>query len=88
MVSVKNYNLRLINTYCLLIPGQFTYVYGIFFARTFIMDILDSLREAAKVDVGHVLPLAGCGEHRRRAGLLPPARHPGSGLVAASARHV
>lgn len=44
------YNLGLINTYWPLILGQFAYVYGIFFARTFIMGIPDSLREAAKVD--------------------------------------
>lgn len=44
------YNLGLLNTYWPLILGQFAYVYGIFFARTFIQGIPDSLREAAKVD--------------------------------------
>ena len=44
------YNLGLLNTYWPLVLGQFTYVYGIFFARTFIMGIPDSLREAAMVD--------------------------------------
>lgn len=44
------YNVGLLNTYFPLVLGQFTYVYGIFFARTFIMGIPDSLREAAMVD--------------------------------------
>lgn len=44
------YNLGLLNTYIPLILGQFAYVYGIFFARSFIAGIPDSLREAAKVD--------------------------------------
>ena len=44
------YNIGLLNTYWPLILGQFTYVYGIFFARTFIMGIPDSLREAAMSD--------------------------------------
>lgn len=43
-------NLGLLNTYWPLILGQFAYVYGIFFSRTFIQGIPDSLREAAKVD--------------------------------------
>ena len=44
------YNVGLLNTYFPLVLGQFTYVYGIFFARTSIMGIPDSLREAAMVD--------------------------------------
>ena len=44
------YNVGLLNTYWPLIFGQFAYVYGIFFARTFIMNLPDALREAAKVD--------------------------------------
>ncbi len=44
------YNIGLINTYWPLIFGQFAYVYGIFFARSFIIGIPDALREAAKVD--------------------------------------
>ncbi|MBR3201959.1 MAG: carbohydrate ABC transporter permease [Solobacterium sp.] len=44
------YNIGLLNTYWPLILGQFTYVYGIFFARTFNMGIPDSLREAAMSD--------------------------------------
>lgn len=42
--------LGLLNTYWPLIFGQFAYVYGIFFARSFIMGIPDALREAAHVD--------------------------------------
>lgn len=44
------YNLGMLNTYWPLIFGQFAYVYGIFFARSFIMGIPDALREAGKVD--------------------------------------
>lgn len=44
------YNVGLLNTYWPLIFGQFAYIYGIFFARSFIQGLPDALREAAKVD--------------------------------------
>lgn len=47
---LQYFQLGLLNTYWPLILGQFAYVYGIFFARSFIMGIPDALREAAFVD--------------------------------------
>lgn len=47
---LQYHKLGLLNTYWPLILGQFAYVYGIFFARSFIMGIPDALREAAFVD--------------------------------------
>ena len=40
----------MLNTYWPLILGGFAYVYGIYFARQFISEIPDSLREAAVID--------------------------------------
>lgn len=40
----------MVNTYWPLILGAFAYIYGIYFARQFISDIPDSLREAAVID--------------------------------------
>ena len=47
---LQYYQMGLLNTYWPLILGQFAYVYGIFFARSFIMGLPDALREAAFVD--------------------------------------
>ena len=54
----------MLNTYWPLILGGFAYVYGIYFARQFISDIPDSLREAAVID--------GAGEWRIFVKIIAP----------------
>lgn len=45
-------NWKLLNTWCPLILGQFAYVYGTFFARSYISSIPDSLAESVYIDGG------------------------------------